>query len=53
MRVLGVDYGSKRIGLAVSDEDGEFAFPAGTLTSRGRKKDLVAFFRPRLVRERV
>jgi len=42
MRVLGVDYGSKRIGLAVSDEDGEFAFPAGTLTSRGRKKDLVA-----------
>jgi putative Holliday junction resolvase len=42
MRVLGVDYGSKRIGLAVSDEDGEFAFPAGTLTSRGRKKDLAA-----------
>jgi putative Holliday junction resolvase len=42
MRVLGVDFGSKRIGLAVSDENGEFAFPAGTLTSRGRKKDLAA-----------
>ena len=42
MRVLGVDYGSKRIGLAVSDEEGEFAFPAGTLASRGRKKDLAA-----------
>jgi putative pre-16S rRNA nuclease len=42
MRVLGVDFGSKRIGLAVSDENGEFAFPAGTLMSRGRKKDLAA-----------
>lgn len=42
MRVLGVDYGSKRIGLAVSDEDGEFAFPAGIIASRGRKKDLAA-----------
>lgn len=42
MRVLGVDFGSKRIGLAVSDERGEFAFPAGTLMSRGKKKDLAA-----------
>lgn len=42
MRVLGVDFGSKRIGLAVSDESGEFAFPAGVLESRGRKKDLAA-----------
>ena len=42
MRVLGVDLGSKRIGLAVSDESGEIAFPAGTLTSRGKKKDISA-----------
>ncbi len=42
MRVLGVDLGSKRIGLAVSDENGEIAFPAGTLTSRGTKKDISA-----------
>ena len=42
MRVLGVDFGTKRIGLAVSDERGEFAFPAGTLASRGKKKDLAA-----------
>lgn len=42
MRVLGVDLGSKRIGLAISDETGEFAFPSGTLASRGRKKDLAA-----------
>ena len=42
MRILGVDYGTKRIGLAVSDEDGIFAFPAGIITSKGRKKDLAA-----------
>jgi putative Holliday junction resolvase len=27
MRYLGVDFGGKRIGLSVSDEAGEFAFP--------------------------
>lgn len=27
MRLLGIDYGSKRIGLALSDEAGQFAFP--------------------------
>ena len=27
MRYLGVDYGSKRIGLALSDEEGSLAFP--------------------------
>ena len=26
-RYLGVDYGDKRIGVAVSDEEGRFAFP--------------------------
>lgn len=40
MRILGVDLGHKRIGLAVTDEDGTIAFPAGTLDSQGRKKDL-------------
>lgn len=40
MRILGVDLGRKRIGLAVTDEDGTIAFPAGTLDSRGRKQDL-------------
>jgi putative Holliday junction resolvase len=42
VRVLGVDLGSKRIGLAISDEEEEFAFPAGILDSRGRKRDIVA-----------
>src|SRR3989344_4752829 len=27
MRYLGIDYGSKRVGLATSDEDGRMAFP--------------------------
>jgi putative Holliday junction resolvase len=28
MKYVGVDYGSKRIGLAMSDEDGKLAFPS-------------------------
>lgn len=31
MRYLGIDYGSKRIGLALSDEKGLLAFPYKTL----------------------
>ncbi|MEK7585707.1 MAG: Holliday junction resolvase RuvX [Patescibacteria group bacterium] len=27
MRYLGIDYGSKRVGTALSDEDGSLAFP--------------------------
>ena len=27
MRYLGIDYGSKRVGIAISDEDGILAFP--------------------------
>ena len=40
--VLGLDYGTRRIGLAVSDPEGHFAFPAGALERRGRQKDLAA-----------
>ncbi|MBW2231847.1 MAG: Holliday junction resolvase RuvX [Deltaproteobacteria bacterium] len=42
MRVLGLDLGSKRIGLAISDEQASIAFPAGTLPSTGRRADVVA-----------
>jgi putative Holliday junction resolvase len=42
MRVLGLDLGSKRIGLAVSDPEANIAFPAGTLQSAGRKADIAA-----------
>lgn len=27
MKYLGIDYGSKRVGVAISDEDGSIAFP--------------------------
>lgn len=35
MRYLGIDYGAKRIGLALSDEDGRLAFPLEELENRG------------------
>lgn len=31
MRYLGIDYGAKRVGLAISDVAGGFAFPKGDL----------------------
>ena len=50
MRVLGLDLGSKRIGLALSDSEASLAFPAGTLKSVGRKVDVAALCA--LIRER-
>lgn len=50
VRVLAVDLGSKRIGLAVSDTGARLAFPAGVIESRGRKRDLAAL--KALIRER-
>jgi len=41
-RLLGVDYGTRRIGLALSDPGGAIAFPAGVLDSRGLRRDLEA-----------
>lgn len=41
-RFLGVDYGTRRIGLAVSDPDGRIAFPEGTLERRGERRDVEA-----------
>ncbi|HEY4482804.1 MAG TPA: Holliday junction resolvase RuvX [Candidatus Paceibacterota bacterium] len=37
MKYLGIDYGSKRIGLAVSDEEGRIAFPREVVKSGGEK----------------
>jgi len=45
MKYLGIDYGSKRVGLATSDEGGSFAFPRETIqfdpNALGEIKDLV------------
>lgn len=48
--ILGVDLGSKRIGLAVSDPDAGIAFPAGQLACRGHAHDLKAL--GEMIRER-
>lgn len=50
MRVLGIDLGARRIGLAISDEEGRIAFPAGTLERRGERATFAALCA--LVRER-
>ncbi len=42
MTVLGIDFGTRRIGLAVSDPDGKLALPAGTLERRDVARDLEA-----------
>jgi putative Holliday junction resolvase len=49
--VLALDYGERRIGVAVSDPEGEFAFPAPALVREGSlERDLCAL--ARLVEER-
>jgi putative Holliday junction resolvase len=51
-RLLGVDYGTVRVGLAVSDPDRKIAFPLTTYTRRGRDAD-AAWFREIVVKESV
>ena len=36
MRYIGIDYGSKRIGVAVSDDEGRMAFPVGVIINCGK-----------------
>ena len=33
MRYLGIDYGAKKIGIAISDEEGTMAFPKGVFSN--------------------
>ena len=35
MRYLGIDYGLRRIGVAVSDKEGRIAFPHSTIRREG------------------
>jgi putative holliday junction resolvase len=42
--LLGIDYGSVRIGLAVSDPDRKIAFPLATYSRRNREMD-TGYFR--------
>ena len=36
MRFLGIDYGEKRVGIALSDESGSLAFPRGIFANAAR-----------------
>jgi putative Holliday junction resolvase len=40
MRVLAVDWGEKRLGFAVSDENGRVAFPLGVVEYAGKRQGL-------------
>ena len=42
MRLLGLDVGTKTIGVAVSDEGGVVATPLKTLSRHGGKRDVAA-----------
>jgi putative Holliday junction resolvase len=42
-RLLGVDYGDVRVGLAVSDPGRKIAFPLATYERRGRDRDAAHF----------
>ncbi len=42
MRILALDLGMRRIGLAISDEDGKLAGPLDTLEARGLRQDVRA-----------
>ena len=40
VRIIGLDYGEKRIGVAVSDEMGMIAQPVAVVVRQNRKRDL-------------
>jgi putative Holliday junction resolvase len=42
MRLMGIDYGSKRVGVALSDESGRMAFPHIVLDNDGRLLEKLA-----------
>lgn len=41
MRLLGIDYGEKRIGLALSDAMGDFAYPHSVIENTPRAAQLI------------
>lgn len=45
MKYLGIDYGDRRIGVAVSDPAGKIAFPRKTIANRGFQKTFAELMR--------
>ncbi len=50
MKFLGIDFGTKRVGIAISDEDGKFAFPKEVLSN---DKNLVFKIKEIIKKEKV
>ncbi|OIO30233.1 hypothetical protein AUJ77_03830 [Candidatus Nomurabacteria bacterium CG1_02_43_90] len=50
MRYLGIDYGTKRVGVSVSDEGGTMAFPYGIIEN---SKGLVGEIKEVCIREHI
>ncbi len=48
MKILGIDFGTKRIGLAISDDEGSFAFPLKTIENNQNSIEEIS----RLIQER-
>ncbi len=42
MRALGIDFGERRIGIAISDPEGRYALPSGTLERRSDAEAVAA-----------
>lgn len=40
MRYLALDYGSKKIGIAISDTEGKFAFPFSIIINKNKNESL-------------
>ena len=54
MRLLGIDYGSKRIGIALSDEGGQFAMPLITINnSKNQLKEVIEIAKKNNIKEIV
>lgn len=54
MRYLGIDYGSKRVGLALSDESGKMAFPYSVLVNNSELvQNIVSLIEEKKVEEIV
>lgn len=51
-RLLGVDTGTKRVGLAISDADGRIASPLATLERKSAEHD-AGYFRDLVAREGI
>ncbi len=50
MKFLGIDFGTKRVGIAISDENGKFAFPKEVLSN---DKNLILEIKGIIEKEKV